>query len=253
MTRFTLDAAPPDGYVTCSVPDVCYEHNYTVNDIYIDTPIYGDHLAPDLVQEWCDVAKSNAGMGPGIFVCAGSEPTEGELKKARLKQTLWCNKLVNDAEDAWLNNKRNDISDLHRNAATWLGRLGFAWMQNDGQVALKECPLCMSKINAAAAVCPNCRNTIDFARLQQHMQMQAEYDAQMKRLVDQLAAVDPNAAKAIKEEPSSEPEAVPDTDLTNAVGLTTGSDGRMTKIVTKPPIAPPLAAPKPQMAQAARR
>jgi hypothetical protein len=228
MSRFSLEAAPPDGYTTCAVPDVCYEHNYLVEGNFADTPIYADHLAPDLVQEWCDVAKANAGMGPGIFVCAGSAPTEGELKKARLKQTLWCNKLVNDAEEAWLNNKRNDIGDLHRGAAQWLGRLGFAWMQNDGQVALKDCPLCMSKINAAAAVCPNCRNTIDWARLGEHMRQQAEYEAQMKRLTEQLAAVDPKAAEAAKA--AEAPEQPKPT-----------------------PIAPPLAAPKPQPQMAGGR
>lgn len=193
--RFSIAAAKPGEYETCIVPDVMYEYQYIFKGKTMSSPVFADHVAPCIVGEWRDVVNHNEG-GPGIFICAGDTPTPAELKSARARQSLWCEKLVNEAEGAWINGKRDEIKQLHRDAATYLGRLSFAWMQDDGEVVLVNCPSCYSKINSAASVCAVCRNIVDFSRHQEqmlkHAKMQAELDAAIKKFqASEQAAPEP--------------------------------------------------------------
>jgi hypothetical protein len=158
---FTLAPAAKDGYSVCEVED-CYQrvyHGESIGDK--DVLVEARDIADDLVLNWTGhVIGTDAGFGPGVFVCQGDKPSQIELEGARLNQELYFEHLINQAEASFRANRFDEITDTHRKAAIWMGREGVEWLRPIRKVITKECPLCISQIPVKAVVCPNCRHQI---------------------------------------------------------------------------------------------
>lgn len=110
---------------------------------------------------------------PGIFYVPGKYESNEievrfpeELMKAKVQQKNWFLELVKMADDDWQksNHRHSAISNLQRDAATFLG-FKREWVDaiksNPELLNLVPCKFCTFIINKAAIVCPNCKNILD--------------------------------------------------------------------------------------------
>lgn len=190
-TRFFLPAAPRDGYTLLQIEEMDELQRLSSDFAPFNAQVSAGSIARDLMNEWGGNAPGDEHGGPGIFICAGNEPTEEELKRARARQARWCQWLVNGAQGEWINGNRNNIKDLHRAAAVWLGMERFEWLKEPEQAKTKKCPLCSSQIDGDAMVCPVCRHIIDARRF---YAAQADLKAIEAEFAASAPAVVPDAA-----------------------------------------------------------
>jgi hypothetical protein len=182
---FEMPAAEPKQFHTLVVDDVDEMQRNGSQQTFV-TPVYADALAECLISEWRANKIANEYGRPGIFVCAGSQPTDEELARERNIQTVWCEKLVNEAEGHWVKGDRELVSQLHREAAKWLGREAYDWVHNTGQAKLTACPFCATKIDEAAIVCRECRNVINLDKWTQAQTRQIEAEHKLAELRKKL-------------------------------------------------------------------
>lgn len=95
----------------------------------------------------------------GIFVCAGAQPTDEELGRARARRDSWYKQLVAEADEMWARgHSYREISDMHRRAALALG-LDREWAYvPESQV---ECPACGEHVKPGVALCKHCGAILD--------------------------------------------------------------------------------------------
>ena len=140
-------------------------------EAYAITPIRGCTGAMDLgdkrIMEYRitareiaeDIAReingdSGEGSFHGVFVAAGTEPTEAELADAHRRLEEFQRRLVAAADLEWERTKNPMfITDLERRAARQLG-LEKPWLYDPKPLA--ECPVCAEKIKPGVAVCKSC-------------------------------------------------------------------------------------------------
>ena len=121
-------------------------------------------IAEDIARELNN--DSGEGSFHGVFVAAGSTPTEAELAEAhhRLREFQW--KLVAAADLEWERTKTPMfITDLERRAARQLG-LDKPWLYDPKPMA--ECPVCAEKIKPGVAVCKSCGAILDREKAAQY-------------------------------------------------------------------------------------
>lgn len=161
LHQFKLKAAPKDGFSLLEVED-CYQKVYFGESIgHKYEVIDARDIAEDLVLNWAGrMVGTESGLGPGVFVCVGDSPTKEELENARESQELYFEDLIQAAERAFRAAKYDEITDLHRKAAVWMGKEAVEWLRPIRREAQKDCPLCHVRIPLAAVVCPNCRHQI---------------------------------------------------------------------------------------------
>lgn len=139
-----------------------FEHVYVGNRVYNDQPVFAEDIAQDLLREFMSgLAGTDSGNGPGIWICSEQAPTIEEITAARAKQTAYFEYLVNQANEMHVRGDGNNIQDIHRRAARWLGYESFPWIERMTQKSLKDCPFCFSKIDSRATRCPSCRGEIE--------------------------------------------------------------------------------------------
>jgi hypothetical protein len=120
-------------------------------------PISAREIAEDLCRE----INSDAGERSylGVFVCAGSAPTEAELLGARQRLEEFYRGLVAAADREW---ERSHsflfIHDLQRRAAAFLG-LDKEWYYQVRETA--ECPGCGTRVKPGVAKCKACGAVLD--------------------------------------------------------------------------------------------
>lgn len=121
-------------------------------------PISAWEIANDLCRE----INSDAGEQSflGVFVCAGSAPTEEELGAAREKLEQFYRALAAAADREW---ERSHsvvfINDLQRRAAANLG-LEKEWFTTTPAYA-GDCPGCGERVKPGVAVCRVCHAVLD--------------------------------------------------------------------------------------------
>jgi hypothetical protein len=160
FTRYELAAAPRDGVVTLRVQDTGQMLMDWVNREMRLAPITARQVAESLVEKWSGFTLGSKWGRPGIWVCAGLEPTQEEIAQNRAIQESFFRGLVQEASDWFHQGNSKHISDLHRRAAEWL--LGSAagelpWVPKMEFRELKRCPACGEEIKAQALSCKHCQ------------------------------------------------------------------------------------------------
>jgi hypothetical protein len=123
----------------------------------VPLPISAWEIANDLCRE----INSDAGEQSflGVFVCAGSEPTEAELREARAKLDEFYRALVAAADREWeRSHSYLFIHDLQRRAAANLG-LEKEWYYRAQE--MDECPGCGDRVKPGVAKCKSCGAILD--------------------------------------------------------------------------------------------
>ena len=121
-------------------------------------------IAEDIARE----INSDSGEGSfhGVFVAAGTGPTEAELADARRRLEEFQRRLVAAADLEWERTKNPMfITDLERRAARQLGQ-EKPWLYDPKPLA--ECPVCAEKIKTGVAVCRPCGAILDREKAAQY-------------------------------------------------------------------------------------
>jgi hypothetical protein len=114
-------------------------------------------IAEDLAREIN--GDSGEGSYHGVFVAAGSEPTEAEILEARTKLESFQKRLVDAADLEWeRSHNPMFITDLERRAAREL-KLDKPWLYDPKPS--QECPACGERIKPGVAVCRSCSAILD--------------------------------------------------------------------------------------------
>src|SRR6266478_9651501 len=117
--------------------------------------------AREIAEDLCREVNSDAGENSflGVFVCAGNDPTEEELRGARSRIEDFYRALVAAADREW---ERSHsflfIHDVQRRAAGHLG-LNKEWYYQARETA--EGPGCGERVKPGVAVCKSCKAILD--------------------------------------------------------------------------------------------
>jgi hypothetical protein len=131
---------------------------------YADIRISAQEIAEDIAREIN--GDSGEGSFHGVFVAAGTAPTEAELSDARRRLEEFQRRLVAAADLEWERSKNPMfITDLDRRAARQLG-LEKPWLYDSKPLA--ECPVCAEKIKHGVAVCRSCHAILDREKAAQY-------------------------------------------------------------------------------------
>ena len=118
-------------------------------------------VAENLVRAWTrGRVGTEGGLGPGVLICQGLEPSHDEVAQARALQTAYFEFLVNDADAKYAREGAKDIEADHRLAAEWLGVQNREWAKPITPASNKACPACGEDIKSTALVCRHCRTDI---------------------------------------------------------------------------------------------
>jgi hypothetical protein len=179
---YELPAAEPGKFTTLVVEDGA-QLTYIGEGKYQPIPVYADDngdgtgsIAADLVNEWGQHVLGAEAGGPGVFVCAGDQPTSEELETARASQERWATYLVNLAEEEWRAGKRTNVQTIQREAAIWLGRQDLEWVKPPQQVITKPCPFCFKLMDSRAMTCPD-GHIVDMGLYQQYLEQKQKIEA----------------------------------------------------------------------------
>jgi len=130
----------------------------------MDIRITAREIAEDIAREIN--GDSGEGSFHGVFVAAGTEPTETELADARRRLKEFQSRLVAAADLEWERTKNPMfITDLERRAARQLG-VEKPWLYDSRPLA--ECPVCAEKIKHGVAVCRSCGAILDREKAAQY-------------------------------------------------------------------------------------
>ena len=153
------------------------------------TLITAEEIAYDIVREWTTNAPGmTPECKPGIWVCAGSKPTEEERQRAVKWQSAWCEYLIMQGDEKMAKpEERKYITPLMRAACRWMGR-ERDWLLELKDAEIKMCPFCKKAVPADAIKCQFCGEIIDVAR---YAKLVAERDAIVKAAAAPTAPLPP--------------------------------------------------------------
>ncbi len=124
---------------------------------YIQKPITAEEVATQLVHSWTGDAGH---VRPGIKKIASATPTAEDLAELNDSQEIQFRNLINQAHTYFAQDKVVDISDLHRQAAKWMGAENLEWVPKIEQVRMKRCVACDESIRQNAKVCRFCSTNL---------------------------------------------------------------------------------------------
>jgi len=192
MTTWRLPAAEKGKYSTLVVEDMVEQFRIMSDAPPSELRVFADGaggVAEDILNEFTGHVPGETFGAPGIFICydndvkdasgkvitAATEPSARELDAAIKRQTRWCTWQEMDADSKWINGRRSEIYDQHRDAATWLGHENKEWMKPPQQDDIGHCPVCGSQTINNPMVCPNCTKIIDYERFFNYERQQREF------------------------------------------------------------------------------
>jgi len=96
----------------------------------------------------------------GVFVCAGDQPIDDELRDAAARRDAFFHDLVEQADALYARapNRPEHISDVQRRAARHLG-LDRPWLVKIAP--MQECPVCGEPVKMGVALCRHCGAVLD--------------------------------------------------------------------------------------------
>jgi hypothetical protein len=123
--------------------------------------VSAQQVAENLIQSWSrGLIGTGEGLGPGILICAGLEPTQAEVDAANHHQEDYFAFLINQADLLFAQDKSVDITSLHRVAAEWMGTQDREWFHPITRIEMQDCPECGERIRAKARKCRWCHTII---------------------------------------------------------------------------------------------
>jgi hypothetical protein len=129
---------------------------------YKSDPVDAYSVASDFASVYTTgLLGTDKGHKPGIMIISGDEPTPDELKQVRETQRDYFEHLFHDAIQLNASGRGIGISELHRIACTWLGRLDLPFIEKIEQRNAKECVACGETIAAKANKCRFCGTELD--------------------------------------------------------------------------------------------
>ena len=156
-------------------------------------------IAEDLARELNN--DSGEGSFHGVFVAAGSTPTDEELADARRRLEDFYRRLVATADLEWeRSHNPMFITDLDRRAAREL-KLDKPWLYDPKPQS--ECPACAEKIKPGVAVCRSCHAILDPAKAAQFGLVPAS-NRNSPRERKPTTRQEPSESQEIKESPQVE-------------------------------------------------
>jgi hypothetical protein len=123
-------------------------------------PVPVQEIVDDVLARWTGgLHNVPTGAKPGIIQIAGSKPTRAEHEEMKQVQTIYFEFHFNKGEELHRQNKWDDITEVMRLGANWLGRDAL-WANPAIAMESGPCPLCTRIIPNAAIFCPECKQQI---------------------------------------------------------------------------------------------
>ncbi len=110
--------------------------------------------AKDIAEDVVGVYKEASLIPHGVFIAAGDEPTEQELKKAQKAMEAFYRAQIESADNAWLKNRRRREINQHAFVAADYFNLRKEWAIDMSE--MKPCYACKELISPDAIKCPKC-------------------------------------------------------------------------------------------------
>jgi len=140
----------------------------------------GRMVANDLIGVGFGMAPQNSLVQYGVFVPAGREATAAEVQAAREKLSLYVDRLIEEARDAYdkgPEERKNVITDRHLLAARTRG-INEKWVHHQHTQESVQCQMCGSFNPAGIAMC-KCGSIID---PELYRKLKAQQDAMKEEL-----------------------------------------------------------------------
>ncbi len=183
---YVLPASPRDGFSTVKIYDgqqMILDRSTVSEDSsgsMSPMPISAQQDADDFIFHCTSGTIMRAG-GPGVILCAGDEPTQEEIERARKIHTVYARFMVNDGHTKFSSGNFKEITEEHRRQAEWLGS-NVPWKVELEQASTKKCPACAGDILSLALKCQYCQTFLpDFYVM---AQLNAEDDVMVKRYLE---------------------------------------------------------------------
>lgn len=103
-----------------------------------------------------------SGENWGLFITDSPTPSPVEIKAAQAKLRTTQARLVDEGDALDRQNKRHEITDMHRDAAKALG-VNRSWMSQEPR-EVANCPACQKPVDIEAVACPACGAVLDWER-----------------------------------------------------------------------------------------
>ena len=192
--KYEIPAVPKGEYRLLADTDL-WDRMHVSEGQYSPLPVYGEHIADDLVEQWTgDMAAGR----PGCVVIKGDEPTPEEIAFATNQHVAYCTARRNEANKLWAENKRDQATgEPFRLASEYLGTPNDPWCLTQNKSIQVKCQWCGVEIDIEAALCSHCGKVANFNRYQELLAKQAE----IERMFKESAMPKPVAPPIAKPEP----------------------------------------------------
>ena len=160
---YTLKGVKKGDYSVLKVENTYQVCRAFINDdiTFVAAPIPAAAVVDNLLKIWSqNLIGTKGGLGPGIIIIRGPEPTPEELQEATAKQEAYFRFLIHEADGMFAHDEVNKIDDLHRLAAEWMGTHERQWVRKIEHIETQQCPACAETIRQAAKVCRFCHTNI---------------------------------------------------------------------------------------------
>jgi hypothetical protein len=128
----------------------------------------GRYFANELLGVGIGHSQQAAKTNLGCFIAEGKEPTEKELRAARVLLEKYMASRVLEADQAWAAGPQRAEAvirpEIHHVCAEWLNLRDRAWLRGTDPKAQAQCEACGSNVSATAMVCKDCGFVLDVAK-----------------------------------------------------------------------------------------
>lgn len=161
---YRMPAAKQGSFETLVVPDTySWNRNFAADGFQLyAAAIPATAVADNLITRWStSMVGTKDGLGPGVLICKGAEPTEEEIAAVNARQQDYFRFLVNEADALFAQDNIKDITDTHRMAAEWMGTQDRPWCKLTVRVEMRPCPACGESIRAGYDYCKHCHTSTE--------------------------------------------------------------------------------------------
>lgn len=186
--KYEMPAVKKGAFAVLTVSDL-WDRMHVSEGQYSPIPVYGEHIADDLVSEWTgDISTGR----PGVIVIKGDEPTPEEVKMAEDQHAASCTALRNLANKLWAENKRDQATGLpFRLASEYLEHPEDPWCLSQNRPIQVKCQWCGHLIDQDAVLCSACGKVANFNRYQELLAQQAAIEDAYRKAPPPIQPITP--------------------------------------------------------------